>query len=230
MSSKDFTKLPGLNNYDEDDVIIEIITKILEMIIKYFFPQRVPENSLNHHHHHHAHGMRRGRQKIPLFVESDKNVPNFVESEKGVPRFKENVNKANPFIRDTSDSEMEGKQMGHFSNKIPTQRSKLRDRGTKNKRKGDRDKKRPRSRNRLNSKAGKKHAKKFQGFRQEELKRHSSGGGQEAGGEVPAANFVTKKGNFVTKKGKFVTKKGKRRSKKQLTGPLSAGDLWSLNR
>ena len=87
--------------------------------------------------------MRRGRQKIPLFVESDKNVPNFVESEKGVPRFKENVNKANPFIRDTSDSEMEGKQMGHFSNKIPTQRSKLRDRGTKNKRKGDRDKKSP---------------------------------------------------------------------------------------
>ena len=105
--------------------------------------------------------MRRGRQKVPLFVESDKNVLHFVESEKGVPRFKENVNKANPFIRDTSDSEMEGKHIRHFSNRIPAQRSKLRDKGTKKKRKGVRDKKRPRPRNTLNSKAGKKHAKKF---------------------------------------------------------------------
>ena len=82
------------------------------MTTKKFVSQRVPENSLNHHHHHHEDGKRQGRQKVPLFVESDQNGQHFVgRSEKDVPRFKANVNKANPFIRvvDTGDSEKEGR-------------------------------------------------------------------------------------------------------------------------
>ena len=181
------------------------------MITNKFVSQRVPENSLNHHHHHHEDGKRQGRQKVPLFVERDKNGPHFVgRSEKDVPRFKENVNKANPFIRDTGHSEKEGRR----SNVIPSQRSKLRDRGVnkaKKARNGERDKKRGRSRNQFNSK--KSEEESVQRGRKEDLKRQE------------VERQATKGG-----KSKFVTKKGRRRSKKQVAGPLSASDLWSLNR
>ena len=188
------------------------------MIAKKFVSHRVPENSINHHHHHHEDGKRQGRQKVPLFIESDKNGPHFVaRSEKDVPRFKENVNKANPFIRDIGRSE-KGRHMGHFSNAIPSQRSKLRERGAKKERKGvKRDKKRGRSRNRFNpKKAGKKSEEERiqRGRRQEDLKRKE----------------VERQKGTKGGKSNFVTKKGRRRSKKQAAGPLTASDLWSLNR
>ena len=175
--------------------------------------QRVPEDSLNHHHHH-EHGKRQGRQKVPLFVESDKNVPHFVEgSEKGVPRFEENVNKANPFIRHIGHSEKQGRHMRHFSNVIPTQRSKMRERAAKKKRKREREKKRPGSRNRFNSKAGKK-SQEESIPRQEDLKGLVQRVGAPSGG----------------RREDILSKKGGRRRKKQVAAPLSAGDLWSLNR
>ena len=125
----------------------------------------MPENSLSHHHHHHQHGKRRGRQQVPLFVRSDKNVLDFVESEKGVPRFKENVGKSNPFIiLETSGT---GEKHGrHFSNVIPAQRSKLRGKGTKLRKK----KKIGRSRNRFNLKSAEKQAKNRR-FPKENLKK-----------------------------------------------------------
>ena len=187
---------------------MNVITKIS------LFLKRVPEDSLNHHHHHEP-GKRQGRQKVPLFVESDKNVPHSVEgSEKGVPRFEENVNKPNPFIRHIGHREKQGKHMRHFSNVIPTQRSKMRERGPKKMRKREREKKRPRSRNQFSSKAGKK-SQEERIQRQEDFKGPVQRGGAPPGGE---------KEDFLRKKG------GKRRSKKQVAGPLSAGDLWSLNR
>ena len=77
-----------------------------------------------------------------------------MESEKGVPRFKENVGKSNPFIiLETSGT---GEKHGrHFSNVIPAQRSKLRGKGTKLRKK----KKIGRSRNRFNLKSAEKQAK-----------------------------------------------------------------------
>merc|ERR1712083_493215 len=176
---------------------------------------RVPENSLSHHHHHHHHSKRRGRQQVPLFVRSDKNVLDFVESEKGVPRFKENVGKSNPFIiLETSGT---GEKHGrHFSNVIPAQRSKLRGKGTKLRKK----KKIGRSRNRFNLKSAEKQAKNRR-FPKENLKKPverlligGAGAGEQWLGERGLGNFLTQK--------------GKRR--KEEPGPLSAGDLWSLNR
>ena len=171
---------------------------------KKFILERVPENSLNHHHHNEEE-RRRGRQKVPLFIESDKNGRHFVgASEKDVPRFKENVNKANPFIRDTGHSE----KRGQFSNAIP----KLGERGAKKRRKGENQKKRGRSRNEFNSK--KSQEQTIQRGRPEDFER-------EEGERKKAKKGV---------KSKFVKKKDRRRSKKQTAGPLSASDLWSLNR
>ena len=178
----------------------------------------MPENSLNHHHHHHEDGKRQGRQKVPLFVESDKNGQHFVgRSEKDIPRFKANVNKANPFIRvvDTGDSEKEGRDMGHFSNAIPGQRSKLRDRGVQQRRKGEKTRGRSRNGFKNSKKDGKKsEEERIQAGRLKDSKR------QEVERQV-------RKGG----KSKFLTKKGrKRRNKKEVAGPLTASDLWSLNR
>ena len=88
-----------------------------------------------------------------------------MESEKGVPRFKENVGKSNPFIiLETSGT---GEKHGrHFSNVIPAQRSKLRGKGTKLRKK----KKIGRSRNRFNLKSAEKQAKNRR-FPKENLKK-----------------------------------------------------------
>ena len=206
----------------------------------------MPENSLSHHHHHHQHGKRRGRQQVPLFVRSDKNVLDFVESEKGVPRFKENVGKSNPFIiLETSGT---GEKHGrHFSNVIPAQRSKLRGKGTKLRKK----KKIGRSRNRFNLKSAEKQAKNRR-FPKENLKKPverlligGAGAGEQRLGNFDLLLFVILMLLLLCcycylfiillladagerGLGNFSTRKGKRR--KEEPGPLSAGDLWSLNR
>ena len=125
-------------------------------------------------------------------------------SEKVVPRFKENVNKVNPFIRDTGHSE----KRGQFLNAIP----KLGERGAKKRGKGENQKKRGRSRNGFNSK--KSQEQTIQRGRTEDFKRKEE-----------ERKKLKKEGKSM-----FVKKKDRRRSKKQTAGPLSASDLWSLNR
>merc|ERR1711874_934009 len=76
------------------------------------------------------------------------------------------------------------------------------------------EKKRPGSRNRFNSKAGKK-SQEESIPRQEDFKGLIQRVGARSGG---------RREDFLAKKGE------RRRRKKQVAAPLSAGDLWSLNR
>ena len=192
----------------------------------------VPENSLDHHHHHqHKQSARRGRQNVPFFDENEKNVFNFVESEKGVPRFKANVNKVNPFIKVISMSLKQSK--GPFPKVISTKRSKFRDRGAKNGKKGERVQKKPgRSRGLKKSEIGARpKLSKRTDLKNPVQRQFTRGGRREASASKSREN--QNKGKVGTFRGgersnNFVTKKGRR--KKQAPGPLSAADLWSLNR
>ena len=193
----------------------------------------VPENSLDHHHHHkHKQSARRGRQNVPLFVENEKNVFDFVESEKGVPRFKANVNKVNPFIKVISTSLKQSKRL--FPKVISTKRSKFRDRDAKNGKKGERVQKKPgRSRGLKKSEIGTRpKLSKRTDLKNPVQRQFTRGGRREASASKSREN--QNKGKVETFLGggrsdNFVNKKGRRR-KKQAPGPLSAGDLWSLNR
>ena len=193
----------------------------------------VPENSLDHHHHQqHKQSARRGRQNVPLFVENEKNVFDFVESEKGVPRFKANVNKVNPFIKVISMSQKQSK--GPLPKVISNKRSKFRDRGAKNGKKGERvQKKQGRSRGLKKPEVDTRpKLSKRTDLKNPVQRQFTRGGRREASASKSREN--QNKGKVVTFLGggrsdNFVTKKGRRR-KKQAPGPLSAGDLWSLNR
>ena len=188
----------------------------------------VPENSLDHHHHHqHKQSARRGRQNVPFFDENEKNVFDFVESEKGVPRFKANVNKVNPFIKVIRSQKQ--------SKVISTKRSKFRDRGAKNGKKGERVQKKPgRSRSLKKSEIGTRpKLSKRTDLKNPVQRQFTRGGRREASASKSRENQNRdrKVGTFLGggRSDNFVTKKGRRR-KKQAPGPLSAGDLWSLNR
>ena len=149
-----------------------------------------------------------------------------MESEKGVPRFKANVNKVNPFIKVIRSQKQ--------SKVISTKRSKFRDRGAKNGKKGERVQKKPgRSRGLKKSEIGTRpKLSKRTDLKNPVQRQFTRGGRREASASKSREN--QNKGKVVTFLGggrsdNFVTKKGRRR-KKQAPGPLSAGDLWSLNR